>query len=73
MIPLAAKDISLFFDVVKFKIVTYSVRYIATDSGKTFSKNHQITAKKKKTLKCQVKVVFILSKVNEHVQVLCLH
>ena len=36
MIPLAAKDISLFFDVVKYKIVTYSVRFIATDSVKRF-------------------------------------
>ena len=54
MIPLAAKDISLFFDVVKFKIVSYSVRYIATNSGKTFSKNHQITAKKKQKKNTQV-------------------
>ena len=30
MIPLAAKDISVFFDVVKNKIVTYSVGFIAT-------------------------------------------
>ena len=36
MIPLAAKDISLFFDVVKNKIVTSSVRFIATDSVKLF-------------------------------------
>ena len=48
MILLAAKDFSLFFDVVKNKIVTYSVRFITTDSVKLFIRITRLLKKKKK-------------------------
>ena len=62
MIPLSAKDISLFLDVVKYKIVTYNARLIANGSAKLFLRITRLLTENIETLKCQVKVVFILSK-----------